>query len=121
MKKRIIHLLLAVIMALTLFCVNFNEISANPMITKNSYKIQHIVDQQKLLVECVVPSVTFTGRQSLPRAHIDVIIDNKKVATFHQSAFVINDLEKGVHQVIIIIARENDNQKMKKSFSILIQ
>jgi hypothetical protein len=121
MKKRLIHLLFAVIMGITFFCVNLNELYANRVITKNSYTIHHIVDAQKLLVECVVPSVTFTGRQSLPKAHIEVIIDNKKVAIFHQSAFVIDQLEKGVHQVLIIIAMDDDDKEIKKSFSILIR
>jgi hypothetical protein len=120
MKKWIIYTLSAVLVSggiLSSFPGIFHADATHNVSLKTAKEqtiIRHIVQENDVFVECMVPGVSFTGAtKGARRGKIVVFIDGFRKAEYHTAAFIMKDVPKGSHLVKVEIY----NQK-NKSFGI---
>ncbi|GER68185.1 hypothetical protein BpJC7_23350 [Weizmannia acidilactici] len=77
----------------------WNEVDAATYTKGNQVSIRHFVKEDDLFVECIIPSVSFSGSKHARQAKIKVYVDGAYEGEYNTAAFVVKGLEKGVHTV----------------------
>ncbi|GIN83829.1 hypothetical protein J6TS2_02150 [Heyndrickxia sporothermodurans] len=84
--------------------------------------IRHIVQGPNVFVECMVPSITFSGlNKNAKRGKIKVYVDGRLHAEYYTAAFVMKGFTKGVHHIKIdVVQMNNKSYGLSKDFYVTI-
>ena len=88
---------------------------------KKEATIRHFVRGNDLFVECFVPYVSFSGLKKGQPAKIKVYVDGEFRGDYNTAAFILKDLNSGIHYVKIDIVKPNNKSLgLSKKFYITI-
>ncbi|AYA75299.1 hypothetical protein DOE78_07560 [Bacillus sp. Y1] len=95
-----------------------NDVVVLGMKSEQSFSVQHHVKENNVYVECFIPDISFTNRNTSLIVSVDG--EQKKVVT--TAAFIIKGLSKGSHQIQLQVVEKNQRREdMKKDFQVLIR
>lgn len=95
-----------------------NDVVVLGMRSEQSFTVQHHVKENNVYVECFIPDISFTNRNTSLIVSVDG--NQKKVVT--TAAFIIKGLPKGSHQIQLQVVEKNQKREdMKKDFEVLIR
>lgn len=79
---------------------------------ENQASVRYFVKDQDLFVECMIPSVTFSGSRHAKPAKIKVYVDGVWKGEYNTAAFVVKELDKGVHTVQLEVVDKNTGARL---------
>lgn len=93
----------------------------NGMASKDM-NIHYVVQGNKILVECIIPAISFSGKdQGLQNGKIDVYVNGHLHSQFETAAFIVRDLKKGNHSIKVdVVNMDNQSLGMSEQFSVTI-
>ncbi|MBU5210939.1 MULTISPECIES: hypothetical protein [Heyndrickxia] len=96
---------------------NDKVVQSNPRTT-----IKHVIQGSDLFVECMVPSISFSGmNKNVERGKIKVYVDGALHGEYYTAAFVMKGLSKGVHHIKIeVVKLNNKSHGLSKEFYVTI-
>jgi hypothetical protein len=104
-----------------------NKIRAdrNQSHTQINMAVHHQVKDQKVYVECIVtPNFHFTEKKKAKKhgeGQLYVYLNDQKIDAFTQGAFILKDLPKGKHTVMIKLMHNDQSEYgLSESFDIEI-
>ncbi|MED4933891.1 hypothetical protein [Heyndrickxia coagulans] len=81
-------------------------------VAENQATVRHFVKGRDLFVECMIPSVTFSGSRHAKPAKIKVYVDGVWKGEYNTAAFVVKGLDKGVHAVQLEVVDKNTGARL---------
>ncbi|MEK3989445.1 hypothetical protein [Robertmurraya sp. FSL R5-0851] len=95
-----------------------NDVVVLGMKSEHSFTVQHHVKRNNVYVECFIPDISFTNRNT----SLIVSVDGKQKKVVTTAAFIIKGLSKGSHQIQLQVVEKNQKQEdMIKDFEVLIR
>lgn len=95
-----------------------NDVVVLGMKSEHSFSVQHHVKENNVYVECFIPDISFTNRNT----SLIVSVDGKQKKVVTTAAFIIKGLSKGSHQIQLQVVEKNQKREdMKKDFDVLIR
>ncbi len=95
-----------------------NDVVVLGMKSEQSFSVQHHVKENNVYVECFIPDISFTNRNT----SLIVSVDGKQKKVVTTAAFIIKGLSKGSHQIQLQVVEKNQRREdMKKNFEVLIR
>lgn len=95
-----------------------NDVVVLGMKSEHSFTVQHHVKENNVYIECFIPDISFTNRNT----SLIVSVDGKQKKIVTTAAFIIKGLSKGSHQIQLQIVEKNQKREdMKKDFEVLIR
>jgi hypothetical protein len=95
-----------------------NDVVVLGMKSEQSFSVQHHVKENNVYVECFIPDISFTNRNT----SLIVSVDGKQKKVVTTAAFIIKGLSKGSHQIQLQVVEKNQRREdMKKDFEVLIR
>jgi hypothetical protein len=128
MKKWFIYTLVAVLISVgaqSSFPAAFHVKASNKVSLKTAQEqtiIRHIVQENDVFVECMVPGVSFTGAtKGARKGKIVVFVDGLRKAEYHTAAFIMKDVPRGSHLVKVeIYNQKNKSLGISRNFYVTI-
>lgn len=94
-----------------------NEVVVLRMRSEHSFSVQHHVKEKNVYVECLIPDISFTNRNT----SLIVSVDGNEKNVVTTAAFIIKGLSSGTHQVDLQVVENNQKRDdMKKNFEVII-
>lgn len=94
-----------------------NDVVVLRMRSEHSFSVQHHVKEKNIYVECLIPDISFTNRNT----SLIVSVDGKEKNVVTTAAFIIKGLSSGTHQVDLQVVENNQKRDdMKKNFEVII-
>lgn len=84
------------------------------------FRVQHHVKDERVFVECIIPSISFRENSNHPGKLLLYVNGNKK-EEISTAAFVIKGLTKGNHHIrLVVVKPNNEPYGLEKEFTVSI-
>ncbi|WP_066052887.1 hypothetical protein [Robertmurraya korlensis] len=94
-----------------------NDVVVLGMKPDQSFTVQHHVKENNVYVECFIPDISFSNRNT----RLIVSVDGKQKKVVTTAAFIIKGLSTGSHQIDLQVVENNlKRDDMKRNFEVLI-
>ena len=94
-----------------------NDVVVLRMKSEDSFSIQHHVKEKNVFVECLIPDISFTNRNT----SLIVSVDGKESKVVTTAAFIIKGLTSGTHQIDLQVVENNQKRDdLKKNLEVII-
>lgn len=98
------------------------EVPVSVIPLNSSFYVRHKVNGENILVECIVPEISFRqDRHNKRVGKIVVFVDGKKIAEMNTPVFIIKGLTQGEHAITLeVVNLQNRSYSLKKEFNVTI-
>jgi len=85
------------------------------------FYVRHQVKDNNVLIECIVPGITFRNKSTSNRGKIIIYVDGKKKEEISSAAFIIKGLPSGTHRLKLEAIKIKDSSfHLQREFYVTI-